>query len=346
VASDGVPSIDHLRGLFTRISAMGGLLAAFGVVQFFTHEAWTEYLSIPGLTLNQQLDSVLGRQGFSRPAGTATHPIEFGVVLTMILPIALTCAINLRDGAPIRRWLPVAAIAFAIPLSISRSAIVGAAVGLAVLLPTWPRRIRWAALGSIATLLVVIFLAIPGILGTITGLFTGIGDDSSAQSRVTAYGVAWEFIQRSPIIGRGFSTFLPRYWILDNQYLGLLIEVGVLGLVAAIALLGAGVWAAGSARRLSLNPHLRAAGAALAASVLCGAVGLALYDTLGFAMSAGTLMLMLGLSSASLRLARERAPEYVRHSSAAATRMARNPRPPVAPFQNHPFAADERSFRR
>ncbi len=351
VASDGVPTVDRLVTLFTRISTMGGLLAAFGIVQFFTHEAWTEYLSIPGLSMNQQLDSVLGRDGFSRPAGTATHPIEFGVVLTMILPVALTCAMNLRDSAPIRRWLPVAAIAFAIPLSISRSAIVGAAVGLAVIVPTWPRRARWAALGSIAALLTVIFIGVPGILGTISGLFTGIASDSSAQSRVTAYGVAWEFIRRSPVIGRGFSTFLPRYWILDNQYLGLLIEVGVLGLAAMVILLGTGVWAGWTARRRTPDARLRATGAAVAASVLCGAIGLALYDTLGFAMSAGTLMLMLGLAGATLNLARSTAAAArARDPGDGPSRIERNHSgqqlvSATSP-KNHPFAAEGPTPRR
>ena len=47
-----------------------------------------------------------------------------------------------------------------------------------------------------------------------------------------SYAIAGEFIGRAPIFGRGFSTFLPSYRILDNQYLGLLIETGIVGLVA------------------------------------------------------------------------------------------------------------------
>ena len=43
---------------------------------------------------------------------------------------------------------------------------------------------------------------------------------------------------------------------------------------------------------------------ALFASVAAGALGLAFFDTLGFPQSAGILFLLMGLSGASLRLAR------------------------------------------
>lgn len=303
VANDGIPNVDRLIRLLRRLATMGGLLAAFGVFQFFTHEAWTEYITIPGLTLNHQLDSVLARGGLSRPAGTATHPIEFGVVLTMLLPIAIANARDLTRKSTLLSWWPVAAIAFAIPLSISRSAIVGAAIGLAVLFPTWPRSTRWAAVASVLGLLGIVFLTVPGMLGTITGLFAGIATDSSAQSRLGAVAVAWEFVKRSPVIGRGYGTFLPQYWILDNQYLGLLIEVGVLGAAALFGLLGAALWAVRTARRATSHRQLRAAGAALTASIAAGGASLALFDALGFAMSGGLLVLVIGLAGSVRRLA-------------------------------------------
>ncbi len=55
------------------------------------------------------------------------------MVITMILPLAVTLALQ-RDGRSfIARWWSVAAMVAVIPLAISRSAIVGAAVGLLVL---------------------------------------------------------------------------------------------------------------------------------------------------------------------------------------------------------------------
>jgi hypothetical protein len=307
VANDGIVSVERLFVLLRRVAAMGGALAALGIVQFFSGEPLTNYIDIPGLSVNTAFSGVAAREGFTRPAGTAVHPIEFGVVLVAILPIALACAMTMRDRPWIRRWFPVIAIGTAIPLSISRSAIVGAIVCLAVLLPAWPKSSRRWMYAAVVGMLVVFFTTIPGFLGTLTGLFTGIGSDTSAASRTGSYAIAWEFIQRSPVIGRGFSTFLPSYWILDNQYLGLVIETGIVGLLTWIGLLLTGFWSAlWAGRRPTGDPRLRQTGHALAASIAAIAVCNALYDLLAFPMSAGILFLMLGLSGALLRLTRAR----------------------------------------
>ena len=80
-------------------------------------------------------------------------------------------------------------------------------------------------------------------------LFTGISQDDSARSRTDSYALAFDFIQQRPFFGRGFSTFLPTYRIIDNQYLGLLIETGVVGLLAFISLLVTALVVAGRLSR-------------------------------------------------------------------------------------------------
>lgn len=308
VANDGIVSLDRLYALLRWIATLGGALATLGIAQFITGAPLIDVIQIPGLTVNQALSSVIARDGFNRPAGTAVHPIEFGVVITMILPIALACAMAMKDRGWIRRWYPAAAIAVAIPLSISRTALVGTLVCLIVLLPTWPKAARRRTLLAVGGLMIVLFVTLPGFLGTITGLFTGIASDTSAQSRTGSYGIAAEFIQRAPLFGRGFSTFLPSYWILDNQYLGLLIETGIVGLASMAFLLAGGAIAALRSRRHTEDPVVREVGQALIASVACGAVSMALFDLLGFPMSAGVLFLMLGLCGALWRLVRQQAP--------------------------------------
>lgn len=305
IANDGVSSLARLYALLRRIAAMGGGLATLGIAQFVTGQLLVDRIQIPGLVANHAFIGVAARDGFNRPAGTAVHPIEFGVVLTIILPIALVCAMTMTDRSWLRRCYPVIAIVIAIPLSISRTAIVGVIVSLAVLTPTWSRPARLATAVAAAAVTALLFVTVPGFVGTVGGLFTTIGTDSSAQSRTGAYAIAWEFISRSPIVGRGFSTFLPSYWILDNQYLGLMIEVGALGLLAMMWLIASGVMAAIRSRALSADPVVRPVGQALAAAITCGAVSTALFDLLGFPMSAGLMILVIGLSGALWRLTRE-----------------------------------------
>ena len=92
------------------------------------------------------------------------------------------------------------------------------------------------------------------MLGSILGLFTGIGDDSSAQSRIDSYSVAASYIVNSPFVGRGFGTFLPRYRIFDNQYLQSAVEIGLVGIVVLLGLLISGVVAGNWAGRMGGRP--------------------------------------------------------------------------------------------
>jgi len=159
----------------------------------------------------------------------------------------------------------------------------------------------------------VVFLVVPGVFATLTGLFLSVGSsDSSAQSRTDSYGLAAEYIARSPILGRGFSTFLPSYRILDNQLLGLLIEVGVVGLAAFLTLTWLAIRCGVRTRKLSHDPIGAQLGQAGAAGLCAGLVSLALFDGLAFPMSAATLFLIAGVVGAGWRIARQDTPVEVR----------------------------------
>ena len=154
--------------------------------------------------------------------------------------------------SPTRRWfyrLLLAAISMAIFLSISRSALLCAAVGLLLLSMSWTARARVRALGLVAVLVVVVYVTVPGVMGTLLKLFTGASDDPSISSRTGSYDLAFTFVERSPWLGRGFGTFLPKYWILDNGWLGLLIEGGVVGAVGLVVLVLVAMTAARRAYR-------------------------------------------------------------------------------------------------
>ncbi len=302
VASDGIRSTKRMRTLVQRVVLGVGLVALLGVVQSVTKEPLVDRIAIPGLSSSSLELSLAGRSGLSRPSGTATHPIEFGVVLTMALPLAIVLAMRMTR----RAWLYRAAfalVAFAVLLSISRSAIICAVVGVSLLAVSWSGLERLLALGSALVILVVAYLTVPGLLGTIGNLFTGISGDTSVASRTGSYDVAGRFISRDPWLGRGFGTFLPRYWILDNQYLGILIEAGILGLLAVLLLFVTALRSASRAARMAADDLDREITRALVAGCAAGATSLAFFDTFAFPQSAGMVFLLLGLAGAALRLA-------------------------------------------
>jgi polysaccharide biosynthesis protein PslJ len=303
---DAPVTLDRLDVVLRRLSIAGAIEAAIGLVQFATHLPLINYIQIPGLTANSDLAAEISTRGDqTRPPGTTIHPIEFGAVLTMMLPLALHYALHDTHRSRIRRWMPVALIAFAIPISISRTAVISAIVALIVLIPTWPVAIRRRAYLAIVCVAGAVYLTVPGLLGTLRDLFTGISSDSSAASRTNSYNLAFSLISRDPVIGRGTGTFLPDYRILDNQLLLTTVEVGLVGLVALGLLLLVPVFAAAKVRRRTKDPRQRDLAQSLAAAVAAGGASFAFYDALAFPMATSVLFLMIGSIGCMVRFSRQ-----------------------------------------
>lgn len=304
IAADGVSTRDRFLVLMRRMSMFGGLYATLGLLQFFTGQSFVNSWSIPGLGVSGSI-SFGERAGFIRAISTAMHPLEAAVILAMILPIALTVAIYDR-GSRFARWYPVAAIVLLSVLSVSRSALVGVAVVFAVLIWTWPKAVRHAMGVAIAFGLVAVYVGVPGMAGTVIGMFSE--PDTSISSRTDSYDTAIAFVEVSPLFGRGLGTFLPSYRILDNQFLLTLVETGIFGLLGLIALILSACWAAVSMRRVwGTRDQMGAFGYALLASVLAGSLLLAFFDAFSFSQACGIFFLVIGLCGAYLNLCRAKA---------------------------------------
>ena len=305
VAADGIPSEPRLDALLRRLTIGGGLYALLGLLQFVTGNPLVDRVSIPGLTANQDVVAVMSREGFARPASTAIHPIEFGVVMTLILPLALHYAVNREGRSRLSAWWPVVAIGLALPMSLSRSAILGSVVVLLVVLPGWQATQRRLAYGAMLAGAMFLYVAVPGLIGTITKLFVRIGNDGSARSRTDSYDLAWEFVSQSPWVGRGLATFLPRYRILDNQYLGLLIELGFIGLTVTLSFLLISLFTGWMTFRTSTDPVRGSLARSLTAGVAAGAAGFATFDAFAFPQVPTLLFLLIGCVAALSRLSHE-----------------------------------------
>lgn len=94
-------------------------------------------------------------------------------------------------------------------------------------------------------------MIIPGLIGTITNLFATFfaGSDSSTQARTVKYSAIVPYLKEHPWFGRGFGTFTPDlYFFTDNQYMLTLAEMGIVGLVALLALFVTGIHTGGAIR--------------------------------------------------------------------------------------------------
>lgn len=301
IAHDAIRSRERLDALVWWTALAGGLMALLGAAQFLTHQPLVDVITIPGLT--SLFDpAIFIRNGMVRPAGTATHPIEYGTLLSLLLPIALHVGFHHRRLRAIVRWFPAVAIAGIIGISSSRSAYVSAAVAVLVCLLGWTRRQRVIALSLIGTATAVMAMALPGLLRAVSGLFLGADSDPSIASRTDSYSFAWTFLVQNPLFGRGLGTLLPKYRIFDNQYLLLLVTVGVVGTLAFCALAITAVVSLNRRRRELSDARDRDLAISLMAAVLSGFCSLAFFDAFAFPMTMGALFLVLGMTGAFTRL--------------------------------------------
>lgn len=315
-AIDGITTRARLDTLLRRLVLLGGLEGAFGFLQVIAKQSFIQYFRLPGLADNGVDPLLLARGSSLRAVGTAIHPIEYAVALSMLLPIALHYAVTDNGRRTfLARWFPVGAIALGLSQSVSRSAVVCTAVGFLILLVAWPPRLRRRAYLITPVLVAIVALAHPGFLRTFLNLFAGASTDPSILSRTNSYAIAWSFIERAPLFGRGMGTFLPEYQILDNQYLGSLIELGVVGLTCMLLLFLAGGVTAWKLREPmampeGLAPAASKLGPALAAAIAAGCAGFAFFDAWSFPWVPSILFLLLGCVGALRRLTVEDAVKY------------------------------------
>jgi len=309
LAADGIDQADRLRTLLRRIVMLATAMAALGVIEFCTGVDLTKYIVLPGLSVHQQLTDLMSRNGLVRVMATTGQPLEFNAVLAMSLTVALHQARFAPAALRVRRWLQVALITAAVPMTGSRSAFFGLAVICIVLFPTWHRR-DWfrACLAGLAAAALA-WLVKPSLMSSFAALFGQLGTDRSSLSRAGAYSEAVPYIAAHPWLGQGFQTFFPQtYFFVDNQYLTSLLETGVLGLLALVACFATGWFTARSARAEAADARTRDLGQCLAASIAAGAVCFASFDALSFSIAAGLFFLLLGCVGAAWRLGRTQQP--------------------------------------
>lgn len=303
VTLDGIRTMNDVTRLARRLAIGAGLLAALGIAQVITKQTLVDfYGSIPGLLATAE-GGIVERSGLVRASGTAYHPLEYATSLIAIFPIVIAAAVSHGFHWRPKRsgwiwWVAVGLISVSALIGVSRSAIVGFAFVVVAMVPMLPRRYRSAVVVGAVILGGIVAVLLPGILRTTLSLFTGAGTDSSTLSRVGGLDRAPEFIATSPVIGAGFGTFLPRYYIFDNQWVMIAVELGILGTLAFAGVFATAVWSAGRARRRSGESDVKLLGYALIVSMLAIAILFAFFDGLAFPIAAGLLFFLAGMCGA------------------------------------------------
>jgi hypothetical protein len=226
-------------------------------------------------------DPLFGRAAVTGPT---LHGLEVATILSLTLPLAMMGM--LQASATRGRLLNgiATALIFAGAAATDRkSAIIVPLAVIFVLVLYRPRAMfRLAPLGVV--LLMLIPVLSPGALGSIRGQLmpSRVSNDASTTGRTSDYQAVAPDIHKRLVLGRGFGSYDPHsYRLLDNQYLGLAIESGLVGIGAFLLVLIATV--AVAHRAIRSGDPVRGPPALAAAAAAGGlAVAAALFDLLAY----------------------------------------------------------------
>lgn len=290
------------------ITAIGTMIEYRTGTNYFFDAART---LIPGAeVVDPPVDPEFGRTVTTGPAG---HGLATATILAMALPLAW---VRLSQAPDRRRqliyFLLVAVLCAGALSTLRKTAFIAPVVALALVTVYRPREmVKLLPLGLVVVLAIQVL--VPGSISSIRYEFAGGKSSGSTEGRTADYDAVTPDLVARPLLGRGYGTYDPKAFvhegslevhrILDNQYLTLLIEVGLIGTLIFLCIPLTGI--ASLHRQARARDPVRAG---VAASII-GAIGAfvvsnALFDALAFAQVPYLLFFVLGLSVA----ARDREP--------------------------------------
>ncbi len=264
--------------------------------------------AVPLLRLSTAADAFPRGTGL-RAYASAQHPIALGAMLVMLLPLAVYLERRTRER---RWWLAAAVIVVGAVATVSRTAVLmllAAVLVLAILRP----RDSWRLIAALVVILALVQVALPGALESLRDAFFPqgglISEQASAagtlgQGRVADLDPTFHQVDENPLLGRGFGTLVPvgpdaNALILDNQWLGTLLETGIIGV-------GAVGWLLVRFIRLASREAVRDGSgrgwllAAITASTVAYTVGMLTYDAFSFVQVTFVFFVVLGVGAALL----------------------------------------------
>jgi hypothetical protein len=299
--------------VLARVLVGGGALVGLStIVEARTGFNIFNHLSKVVPILREEVIPWVGQDGRGdRAYASGQHPIALGAALDLLVPLGVYLALITRQR---RWWLAVMLLTVGSLATYSRTSVLMLVTIIGIYIWQRPAQMKrlWPAL---VPALLVLHVMVPGTIGTLKNSFFPKGglvaqqqaDPGTAGSgRLADLGPGIREWSARPILGAGFGTRVvsgpaANANILDDQWLGTLLETGIVGVVAWFWLLvGATRRLAREGKRDSSPTGWLAVG--LSASIGAYAASMLTYDAFSFIQSTFILFFLLGFGAVILRL--------------------------------------------
>jgi hypothetical protein len=307
--------LDEVELLVKTLVLGGAVVAVFAVIEARTGFNVFNHLSrvIPFLNGGtiEGPEFIRFGTGKLRVFGSAEHPIALSAALAMLVPLAIYLARRYDQ----RRWAACAvALVAACASTVSRTGIVMLVVMAVVFLWLRPRETRrlWPA---ILPALVVVHFALPGTLGSIKHSFMPTGGlvaeqqsqaGQSGSGRLADLGSGLQEWKLEPLFGQGYATRVvdvrsteAQNNIVDNQWLGTLLELGAIGFVGWLWFFGRAIRRFGGEAKRDYSDRGWLL-VSITAAVAAYAVGMFTYDAFSFIQVTFLMFILVALGTALL----------------------------------------------
>lgn len=306
-------SVDRI----VKVLVFGGTFVAIaGLIEWKTHNNLFNYLQrgIPILQLDPS--AIVGppaRGGRVRAYASAQHPIALGAMLVLLMPLA----VYLYWRTTKLVWMGCAGLMTMGALATgSRTAATMLVAELLVFF--WLKRQETVRLlPMLLPLVLVCQIAMPGTLGTFRAILfpeKGLISEqqgaagTSGSGRIADLGPSLKIWWRKPWLGQGFGSRLTSETdkkknadILDNEWLSMLLKVGLIGILALAWMYVRAVRALGRLARSDTEADGKLA-ACLAAGITSFAIGMITFDAFSFIQVTFLSFILIGLGSVLISL--------------------------------------------
>lgn len=294
---------------YVRLMLRLAVVAAIGTIweYRFLYNPFYEFAQkIPFFSVTLPPD-LYGRDSIGRLSvyGPAGHPLETATLLSMALPFAIVRALD--EDAPrdqrIKSGLMAAVILAGAMATGRKTSVVAPAMAIFLIFAYRPHQMLRVAFPMIIGFGAAVHTLAPRVIGSLFYQLqpSNLTGSLSTQDRASDFDGVMPDVTKHLVFGRGYGTYDPhKYRVLDDEYLGLLINTGVVGIVCYVGMLLTALVAAHRLTRASSTARSQF-GLGAAAAVLVVGVSTGLFDLMSFAHIPYMLMFLCGLIVASRR---------------------------------------------